>query len=425
MKSEYVMERTRARVVELFQREGGEDVERVRLPLGDLVREGARLMLETALEMEVEEFLGRGRYQRGDRKRVGYRNGSAERTVKTLAGEVTVRKPKVSDTEEEFHSEILRAWQRRCDEMSALIPGLYLEGLSTRDFKRVLKTFWGEAGLSRSVVSRLNKRLHEEFEQWRKRDLSKEGLVFLFLDGYYAGVRFGTSEKEAVLVAHGIRPDGSRSFLGLTFGGRESTSSWSELLHDLVARNLPEPKLVVSDGNKGLIAALKAIWPDVPRQRCVVHRTGNILEKVPKSAQGEIRKALNAIWYAKDLEEAKRAASAFVKKYGKRYEAATDCLLDALPECLTFYRLPEDQWRRLRTSNLLERTFKEVRRRTRVVGRFPTESSALAVIYGILAMESAKWRGLRFGGEDAVNIEKAAKALRSKPIILDIQRKAA
>ena len=166
MKETYAEERIRTRVVELFQ-EGRDEESRERLSLGELVREGARLMLETALEMEVEGFLGRGRYERGDRRRRGYRNGVSARTVKTLAGEVTVHKPKVRDTDEPFESEILRAWQRRCDELSALIPGLYLEGLSTRDFRRVLQTFWGEAGLSRTTISRLNKRLHAEFEAWR------------------------------------------------------------------------------------------------------------------------------------------------------------------------------------------------------------------------------------------------------------------
>jgi transposase-like protein len=382
-------------------------------------------MLEAALETEVESFLGRKRYRRGNRTREGYRNGSSERTVKTLAGEVTVRKPKVRDTDEAFESGILRAWQRRSDELSALIPGLYLEGLSTRDFRRALGVFWGESGLSGSTVSRLNQKLHEEFEAWRRRDLSQEGLVFLYLDGIYAGVRFGTSEKEAVLVAHGIRTDGSRCVLSICFGGRESAASWSEVLHDLESRGLPIPYLVISDGNPGLIKAIREVWPDVPRQRCIVHRTRNILDKMPKSLHEEARKALNRIWYAEDLDASIAAAKAFVKKYGRSYKSAIDCLLEGLPDCLTFFRFPEEYRKRIRTSNPLERTFKEVRRRTKVVGRFPSESSALAVIYGILTIEAGKWRGLTFGPATIVELHQVSEHLKTEPISVDLKQEAA
>lgn len=424
MKMDTAMDAMRSRIIDLFHNQIQEEDES-RLSLGELVREGARLMLQTALEVEVEDFLGRAHYQRGKRKRRGYRNGTNRRTVKTLTGDITVDKPKLRDTEEPFHSEILRAWQRRCDELSALIPGLYLEGLSTRDFKRCLNAFWGESGLSRSTISRLNLRLHEEFDLWRRRDLSGEEILILFLDGLYAGVRFGTSDKEAVLVAHGYRKDGSRVVLGISFGGRESTASWSEMLHDLESRGLKPPELVNIDGNPGLIAALKSVWPDMIRQRCVNHRTRNILDKVPKGVRDEIRKALNDIWYANNETHALENARKFVEKYGKRYEAATRCLLECLSDCLTFYRFPKKYWRHMRTSNLLDRTFREVRRRTKVVGRFPTERSALAVIFGVLTIDSPKWRGLNIGPEEVEQIECAARELRANPIELDFTRKVA
>jgi transposase-like protein len=306
-----------------------------------------------------------------------------------------------------------------------MIPGLYLEGLSTRDFKRACGVFWGEAGLSRSTISRLNKRLHEEFATWRQRDLSEEGLVFLYLDGHYAGVRFGTGEKEAVLVAHGIRKDGSRSVLSIRLGGRESTNSWAEVLHDLDQRGLPRALLVISDGNPGLIRAVKEVWPDMARQRCVEHRTRNILDKVPKSMRNEVRKALMAIWHADDLQAAGEAARGFVRKYGGRYEAAVECLLECLSDCLTFFHFPKKYWKRIRTSNPLERTFKEVRRRTRVVGRFPTEASALAVIYGILSIESTQWRGMKFTPTTILELHKASEQLKTNPITVDFEQEAA
>jgi putative transposase len=419
MKRNTVMDAVRSSVIDLYRRQN-ENEEQARISLGELVQEGARLMLQTALEMEVEDFLGRAHYQRRKNQRIGYRNGAYRRTVKTLAGEITVNKPKVRGTNDPFHSEVIGAWKRRCDELSALIPGLYLEGLSTRDFQRIFKTFWGESGLSRSTISRLNKRLHEEFETWRQRDLSEEKILFLFLDGLYAGVRFDTSDKEAVLVAHGYRKDGSRVVLGLSFGGKESASSWSELLHDLINRNMRQPVLVISDGNKGLIAALKAVWPDLPRQRCIYHRTKNILDKVPQASKEEVRKALNKIWYSGDEKEALQEAKEFVNRYGRKYEAATECLMDCLADCLTFYRFPEKYWVHIRTSNLLERTFKEVRRRTKVIGRFPTESSALAVIYGVLTINSPKWRGIKLGEAAVKEIEVASKNVRENPIQLDL-----
>ena len=278
---------------------------------------------------------------------------------------------------------------------------------------------------SKTTVSRLNRKLHEEFAAWRTRDLSQEGLVFLYLDGLYAGVRFGTSEKEAVLVAHGIRKDGSRSVLSIRFGGRESTVSWAEVLHDLETRGLPLPYLVISDVNPGLIKAIREVWPDVPRQRCIVHRTRNILDKMPKSLHDEARKALNRIWYAEDLDTAIEAAKAFVKKYGKEYESAVECLMEGLPDCLTFFRFPKEYRKRIRTSNPLERTFKEVRRRTKVVGRFPSESSALAVIYGILTIEAGKWRGFTFGPTTVIELQQVSDNLKTDPIVLDLEREAA
>jgi putative transposase len=418
MEERYLNERVEARTLEVLR---ARNVAGDRLGLGELVREGARLMLETALELEVEEFLGRGRNERTGGGGRGYRNGTYARSVKTLAGEIPVKKPKVSGNKEEFSSSVLPAWRRRCEELSAIIPTLYLEGLSTRDIRRATGVFWGETGLSRSSVSRLNQRLHEEFEQWRRRDLSGEGLLFLYLDALYAGVRFDGSEKQAVLVTHGIREDGTRSVLSIRFGGRESTRSWSEVLHDLVARNLHVPLLILSDGNAGLIAACREVWPDVPRQRCIHHRNENILDKVPKSVRDEVRTALNQIWYADTFEKATEAARTFSQTYRRRFEAAVSCLTECLPECLSFFKFPQEFWQRIRTTNLLERCFKEVRRRTKVVGRFPSESSALAVIYGILTIDATKWRGLRLTPATVLHLKEVSHNLTVNPIVIDLE----
>jgi transposase-like protein len=204
-------------------------------------REGAKLLLTVALEEEVTEALKRRPYERSQGKVLGYRNGHRERQVSCGAGNIEIPVPRISDTEETFRSQLLEAWQRRSKLLEETIPLLYVEGLSTRDFKRALKPLWGKSGLSRSSVSRANKALKEAFNNWRHRDLSLEEIIFLFLDGIYLGVRGNSRNKEAVLVAHGITREGKRVVLHLSLGGRESTESWKGVLNDLVERGLRRP----------------------------------------------------------------------------------------------------------------------------------------------------------------------------------------
>jgi len=388
-------------------------------PLEFFAREGARVLLEVALEEEVSEFLERGRYERRADAPSGYRNGKKNRKVQCGSGEVEVRRPKVTGAEREFYSRLLQRWQRKSDALLEVIPLLYVEGLSTRDFKRALKPLWGKSGLSRSSISRANQALKESFEKWRRRDLSGEEIVYLFLDGYYLGVRMGVREKEGLLLAHGVRRDGSRVLLAVHLGGRESTESWKGVLDDLTERGLKAPRLVITDGNPGLIRALKDIWPDVPRQRCTVHKTRNVLARVPRKHREQVKRALNKIFHAASLEDALRAANEFERKYGKLFPTATEVLGKGLSDCLTFYRYPERHWKRIRTSNVLERAFREVRRRTDVVGRFPDEMSAMAVVFGVLEEDRLKWRGLRMADEENERIEAAVIHLRMEPIVVE------
>jgi len=277
-------------------------------PLEVFAREGAKLILAVALEEEVIDFLGSQRYEchRGSHR--GYRNGHRERQVSCGAGEVEVAMPRVSDTKEVFHSQLLEAWQRRSKLLEETIPLLYIEGLSTRDFKRALKPLWGKSGLSSSSISRANRTLKEAFNNWRRRDLSLEEIVYLFLDGIYLGVRGNSRQKEAVLVAHGINREGKRVVLHLSLGVREGTESWKGVLTDLVERGLKSPQLIITDGNPGLLKAINDIWFEVPRQRCAVHRIRNVLAKVPKKRQDEVRKALHRIFYAACLDDARDEA---------------------------------------------------------------------------------------------------------------------
>ncbi len=396
-------------------RESGLDLKNLRGdPLEQLARLGAKLILTEYLEAEVAEKLNRGWYERTEEAK-GYRNGHRRRTVMCGVGKLELDVPR-GETEEPFESMILRAWQRKSDTLMKTLPSLYVEGLSTRDFKRGLQPLWEDAGVSKSTISRANVQIREAFVKWRRRDLSGEDVLFLFLDGYYERVRAGSKEKEALLVAHGLRRDGARALLGVYLGVKESADSWKLALDDLVARGLKPPALVISDGNPGLIQAVKRTWPQVARQRCVAHRTRNVLARVPRKDWQLVRKALNRIFYAANLEEALAAAAQFTARYGETYPEACGVLGTGLSDCLTFFRFPQHFWKRIRTSNPLERTFVEVRRRTRVVGRFPTELSALSLVWSVLDQNSARWRGILVKPEWLLGVAKAEESLRSDPI---------
>ena len=388
-------------------------------PLELLAREGAKLLLMVGLEEEVTATLMRRPYERSQGKVVGYRNGHRNRQVSCGAGVIEVTVPRVSDTEETFRSQLLGAWQRRSKLLEETIPLLYVEGLSTRDFKRALKPLWGKSGLSRSSVSRANKALKEAFNNWRRRDLSLEDIIYLFLDGIYLGVRGRSRDKEAVLVAHGITREGKRVVLHLSLGGRESTESWKGVLNDLVERGLNEPLLLVTDGNPGLLKAIKDIWPKIARQRCAIHRIRNVLARVPKKRQDEVRKAVHRIFYEACLGDARDEAREFLSRYSREFPTACEVLAKHLEECLTFYRFPERPWKHIRTSNVIERSFKEVKRRTRVVGRFPDETSALVLVFSLLEEERMKWQKVGMRAEDIAWIEEASKALEQEPIRLE------
>jgi transposase-like protein len=329
---------------------------------------------------------------------------------------VNVDVPRVSDSDLPFRSAILSGWQKKSQALLEVIPLLYVEGLSTRDFKRALKPLLGEKGLSRSTVSRINQELKAEFGAWRKRDLSGEEILYLFLDGFYLGVHKGRKEKDAILVAHGVRRDGSRVLLSVMYGGRESADAWKGLLHDLVERGLKIPALAVSDGNAGLIRAIKDVLPTVPRQRCTKHRTENVLARVPKKRREEVRKMLNRIFHAADLDEALKAAERFSARYREEFPEACRVLGTDLSDCLTFLRFPPRHWKRIRTSNVIERAFKEVRRRTNVVGRFPTPISALTLVWSTIEQDRIIWRGIHMGEDYEKRITDAVIELKRTPI---------
>ena len=423
------MGRRYSKIEEMSTADLGFSLEEVRgRSLDELARMGAKLVLEVAMAEEVGDFLGRNRYDRRCAERPGYRNGKRKRCVQVGSGLVELDAPKVTGALLPFSSEVLPAWKRRSEQIEEVMALLYAEGLSTRDFRRALGKLWGEAGLSRSSVSRANKTLYEAFAKWRRRDLSGEDVLYLFLDGVYLKMRVGKTKPEAVLVAHGISSEGKRTLLGVILGGRESTDSWKSLLMNLEERGLRPPALVIHDGNAGLIRALKTVWKEVPRQRCIAHKIRNVLNRVPRKNQAEVKRALRKIFYAADLDEALEAVKAFAAKYGKVFPAACGVLARDLADCLRFYRFPQMHWKRLRTSNVIERAFREVRRRTNVVGRFPGEAAALVLIWATLEQDRLKWRGVRMDEEILRAVAKARKEAPFQEIdlsVLDAYREAA
>jgi putative transposase len=384
----------------------------------ELARYGARLILSSYVHAEVEAHLGAGWYERRD-GRQGQRNGRRERGVSCGVGKVMIDYPKVRGCAVPFRSAVLAAWQRKSRTLLATMPSLYVEGLSTRDYTRALSPLWQEAGLSRSTVSRANGRLVEAFRQWRRRSLAEESISYLYLDGHFEGVRMGTRDKEAILVAHGVRPDGQRVLLGVWLGCHEDTASWKLALHDLVERGLARPWMLITDGNPGLIRAIREVWPKALRQRCIVHRIRNVLARVPKAEQPTIRKALNRIFYAPCEKEALAQARRFAEQWGNLYPEAVVTLGRDLADCLAFFRLPPRHWKRIRTSNTLERLFREVRRRTRVIGRLPNETAALSLVWAVMDPAAQRWHGLIMDAYHREKLQEGIRSLEANPIRIE------
>ncbi len=372
------------------------DESRQRHPLVELTRIGARMMLEVALEEELTAALGRDYYERRS-SNVGSRSGSKPRTIKIGAGDIQISMPKVRDAGGPFHSQILPPRVTQMDEIQDIIPLLYMNGLSTRKVKKSISKLLGKKGLSHQNVLKISSRIVDEFNRWKKRDLSGTEAVYLILDGIRLGVRAGTSEKEAVLVAWGFLEDGSRELLGVSLGNQESYGAWKGFLEDMIARGLNAPLLAVIDGCPGLIKAVGEVFSGSDIQRCTKHRTENVLNKVLKEDRDKVKESLRKIFYASTYEHAKEAIEIFKANWGKRYPSALECLMEDIELCLTYYKYPYRHWKRIRTTNAVERSFREVRSRVRGIGRFKDEERALTMIYW--QMKELKWYGVEMTSE--------------------------
>lgn len=378
-----------------------------RSPLDDLVRQGAQRMLQAALEREVDAFLARYEDRRDEKgNRLVVRNGRMpSRDILTGAGPLEVQQPRVRDKSPEkaerveFSSSILPPYLRRSKSVDELIPWLYLKGISTGDFQEALQALLGEnaKGLSANVVVRLKEQWSQEYEQWRRRDLSDKHYVYIWADGIHTKVRLEDAENkgQCLLVLMGATADGQKELIAVLDGYRESKQSWRELLVDLKHRGLAiAPKLAIGDGALGFWAALAEVFPETREQRCWVHKTANVLNRMPKSVHPKAKADLHEIWMASTKEDANKAFDAFLEKYGAKYHAACEILRKDRDELLTFYDFPAEHWKHLRTTNPIESAFATIRLRHRRTKGSGTRRTSLAMMFKLGQSAQKHWRRL-------------------------------
>lgn len=379
-------------------------------------RLGARLILQQALEDEVTEFLGRRRYERAE-ETVGHRNGHEPRTVKTTSGSLRLERPRVRDASKlGFQSRVLGKGVARTHALESLVISSFLRGLSTRDVEAVLEEVFEESIASKSTVSRICEDTRERYRQWCRRRLEQHDIVYLFLDAIYLKLRPDDQPAEGVLVCWGVTLEGRKILLGLALGSRESYESWLAFGRDLIDRGLRSPALVIADGAPGIWKAVRELWPAALEQRCTIHALRNVTSKLPERHHAEIK----ARWWkifdeARSAGEACQQLQALASEYRAAYPSAMAVIERDLDALVTHLRFPSEHRKRIRTTNLLERTFVEVRRRTKVIGRFPGETSALSLIWAVLELSSRGWRGVKMNPRTVAEIERLRRQLRDIP----------
>ena len=374
--------------------------EQMQSDLEKLLREGARQMLEIALQEEVDEYIKQHQEERDehDRHRV-VRNGShPPRELVTGVGKVAVRQPRVDDRREGagFTSAILPRYARRAPSIDALIPALYLKGISTASFPEALKAILGDnvSGLSPATIVRLKQVWEKEYAVWRQRDLSGKRYAYVWVDGIYFNVRL-QPDRPCVLVVVGATHDGRKELLAVVDGERESYLSWRHLLEDLKARGLTEdPSIAVGDRALGFWKALREAYPRTREQQCWVHKTANVLDKMPKSLHVDAKKMIHDMYLAPTRKEALKAYQRFLDLYAAKYPKACECLRKDEDVLFTFYDFPAEHWAHLRTTNPIESTFSTVRHRTRQTKGCGSRIATLTMVFKLATEAEKQWRRL-------------------------------
>ncbi len=382
-------------MIEMSGREAGRD------ELTELIRTGARKLIAQGLEVEVSELLARFSGAQDEQGRAAVvRNGyQPEREIQTGIGPVTVQVPKVRSRSGEpvvFRSALVPPYVRKSASLEAALPWLYLKGISTGEMHAALEALVGPQakGLSAATVSRLKQHWGEEYETWRQCRWDKDQWVYIWVDGIYSGLR-AEQQRLCALVVVGVNERGEKHFLAIEDGVRESTQSWREVLLGLKHRGLQAPELAVGDGALGFWAALEEIFPQTRHQRCWMHKTGNVLNVLPKSAQPKAKRALHDIWQAATREDAEQAFDQFIETYEPKYPKATATLVKDRDALMTFYDFPAVHWQHLRTTNPIESTFATIRHRTARTKGCVTRDSLLHMMFKLGQCAEKNWRKLR------------------------------
>lgn len=370
------------------------------LTLDEIARYGAQEMLRMALNAEIKAYLdAMSGIKLQDGRRAIVRNGNHRKRMVTVgSGQVEVVVPRSRDQrggKERFVSSILPPYMRRSPKIDEAVPLLYLRGLSTGDIYPALAELLGSSvsGLSAPNVSRLKASWEREYSEWQKRDLSDTRYCYIWADGIHFNVRF-SDNRLCVLVIIGATKEGRKELIAVASGYRESTESWRYLLDDLRTRGLASPVLAVGDGALGFWGALQEVYPQCKWQRCWVHKTANVLDKMPKKLQGKAKSMLHDIYLAESRKNAEKAFDAFIKTFEEKYPRATECLAKDREDLLTFYNFPAHHWKHIRSTNTIESPFATVRLRTNKTRGQGTESTTFMMVFKLLQQASKRWHKL-------------------------------
>lgn len=366
--------------------------EEVQTDLRELFRGAVKVALEAALEEAVVELVGARRGAR-DGRRKDVRNGSYLRGLVTSMGYMRIAVPRTRESGSA--SEVIGRYKRRSDEVDETITSAYVHGVSTRDMTELTRSLMGE-DVSRSAVSRVTKRLEANVEELRSTPISGP-MPYLFLDATFLDARWARRvENVAALVAYGVGMDGKRRLLAVTVGAQESEASWSDLLRQLTDRGLSGVELVIADAHQGLAAAVRTHLPEAERQRCTVHLMRNVLTKSPARIRGRLAKELSAIFKAESLKDAKKRRADFERTWAKQVPEAVECLTAGFAAATRYFAFPSKHWKRIRSTNGIERLHGEIKRRIRAVGAFPDRASALRLVTAVALHATAIWSDRRY-----------------------------
>lgn len=371
--------------------------------LGQFMNLAMRRIVQEILESEVSDVTGRD-YYKHDAAKNGYRNGYEPSKLRTAEGALNILRPQVRDAAEPFESRTWTHLKKNTAKLEHMAVEMYVRGCSTRDVEDLLKDEDGRILLSKSAVSRLNECLWTEYQAFCRQDLSHLDVVYIFIDAVYEPLRMFKSRKEAILVIWAILSDGCKALLSIRHGNKESYENCKEIFQDLKKRGVNDPVLGTMDGAPGLIKAFDEVLSQSLRQRCLFHKKGNILSKVPVEIISAMKVDLNAVYYAPDQQKARRNAEEFCDKYRAIYPSAVACFEDDFEACIAHLRCPAKHRKHITTTNLVERSFGEENRRSKVIPRFFTEKSGLKLVYSVLIRVAQGWNRIKISFNEKIQI---------------------